>query len=300
MRLIVTGFAMMFVMMAGSCDLSMPTLIGVPVETRFAFVNLSRTQYATLALRVHADEDGKNQQEAPFVQTPLLAPGAAYRTDFTELLGDACPNALDLRLYLYRRVHTDVPIGLDEGEAVEPAPVVAGTVENIPACNVQALVTYTVVNWDAPEGVARIKIAQGSEVDQAIQEAGLFPNVDAAWEIEGIEPDLAETPPPAPASNEPIAGRVTLIDGTGVEGVGVLVRTRFRVRLDDADTDNDPDAGFSDPIAFTTTDGDGAFALERPAGAYRLEFFSDDLSFRPAVMDLESPIESIRVIAEPF
>lgn len=293
------GLLLIVVSATVSCDLSGPTLIGVPVETRFAFVNFSKTHYASLAVRIHCGDDCVDPT-SEYVKTPLLAPGAIYRVDFRTLLGTGCPDALDFRLFVYRRANADVPIGLDDGEVPEQDPVVAGTLENIPACNVQALVGYTVVNWDAPDGTARVKIAQGSAVETALRDSGEFANVDVAWELEGVDPALADQPPPALAPAEPIGGRVTLADGSGVEGVGVLIRSRFRVRLDDADSDNDPDAGFSDPIAFTTTDADGAFSIDRPAGGYRVEFFSDDSSFRPPVMDLETPVDVIQVIAEPL
>jgi hypothetical protein len=82
--------------------------------------------------------------------------------------------------------------------------------------------------------------------------------------------------------------------------IGVLIRTRFRVRLDDADAGNDPDAGFGEPIAVTTTAADGTFLFERPPGAYRVELFSDAFAFRPAIIDLETPSERIIVLAEPL
>jgi hypothetical protein len=282
-----------------SCGGFGPDLPEVPVETRFAFTNFSRQFYAVLDVREHGATQASGQT-APFVKTPLLAPGATHRIDFTDLLGNACPDALDFQLFLYRRVNDDLPIGLDDGEVVDPTPIVAGLIQNIPACNVQSLVTYTVVNWDAPEGTARVKIAQGSLIESSLASSGRFPNVDVAWEIQGVDPSLADEPPPAHAPVESIAGRVTLTDGTGVNNVGVLVRTRFRVRLDDNDPANDPDAGFGDPIAFTITGDDGIFSIDRPAGAYRIEFFSDDFSFRPAIMDLETPITVIRVIVEPL
>lgn len=294
MRLHSRGVILLVVFLS-SCDLSAPDLVGLPVETRFAFVNFSTRHYAALAVREHVE----GSDDALFVPTPLLAPGVIFRADFTDLLGTGCPGSLDLRVVLYRRVNEDIPIGDDAGEAVDASPIAAGSIESIPACNVAAVVTYTIVNWDAPDGTARVKIAQGSAVETAIRNAGLFPNVDAAWEIDGVEGALADIAPPIHAPIEPIAGRVTLTDGSGVAGVGVLLRSRFRTRLDDADASNDPDAGYSDPIAFTLTGADGSFAIDRPAGGYRIEFFSDDFLFRPAIMDLETPIEAIQVIAEP-
>ena len=98
----------------------------------------------------------------------------------------------------------------------------------------------------------------------------------------------------------PIDDRIlSAADGSPVEGAGVLLRTRFRVRLGDDDDGNDPDSGFGDPIAFATTDADGAFEFQRPAGAYLVEFFSDDLLFRPDQILVESPLQVINVVAEP-
>lgn len=278
---------------AMSCVPGFPLLSGLPIETSFAFTNFSMHDYAALGIRDHADPEG------PFVLTPLLPPGATHRQPFLDALNASCPDALDLRVLIYRRVRHDLPIGLDEGEAVEPEPIVAGEILGVLACGVQVLETYTIVNWEAPEGTARVKIAQNTRIDDAIRASGLFPNVDAAWEVSGVLPGLAETPSPSPAAKLPIAGRVTLADGTGVEGVGVLLRTRFRVRLDDDNPDNDPDAGYGPPIDVTDTGPDGRFAFERPAGAYQVECFSDDYLFRPAVVTLETPSDVVRVIAEP-
>ena len=279
-------------MLVGSCGTAGPVFSSLPPETRVAFLNLSLDFYAVLGVRDSSVAD------STFTMSPLLAPGAAYREDFRKLVGVGCPGFVDLRLLLYRRVEETVPIGLDTTEDVEQAPILAGEILGLPACAIAPLVAYTIVNWEAPDGTARIKIAQFSEVDQEISNLGLFPNVDNAWEIEGVTASLASIMPPALLPDAPISGRVTLANGTGVAGVGVLIRTRFRVRLDDTDFTNDPDAGFSDPIAFTVTDTSGAFTIDRPPGAYQLEFFSDDFTFRPASLTLETPIEVIQIIAE--
>jgi hypothetical protein len=282
---------------AGAAALSCgPSVVVLPIETSFAFTNFSKTQYAALRIREHST----SSDPASWYATPLLAPGATYRVRFLDSLGISCPDSLDLQLLVYRRINAGTPIGEDPGEAVESSPVVAGQVFALPACSVQPLETYTIVNWDAPEGTARVKIAQDTPVDQAIRTSGVFPNVDAAWEIAGVDPALADQAPPAHLdSNESVAGRVTLASGRGVGGIGVLVRTRFRVRLDDADAGNDPDSGYSDPIAVAVTDAGGAFAIDRPPGAYRVEFFADGYLFRPVSVDVESPLEIIRVIVEP-
>lgn len=278
----------------GSCDPSGTVFTSLPVETRFAFVNLSRTFYATIRVC-----DGAASNESCSM-APLLAPGAIFREDFRKLVGTGCPDSVDLRLLLYRRIDDTLPIGLDESEAVEAVPIVAGEIAGVPACAVQPLVSYTVVNWDADPGVARVKIAQNTLVDEQIRMSGIFPNKDAAWEIHGVASSLATAPPPLLLSVETIAGKVTAAAGSGVAGIGVLLRTRFRVRLDDDDAENDPDVGFSDPIAFTVTDDSGAFSFDRPPGGYQIEFFSDDFEFRPASVALETPIEVVQVLAEPL
>jgi hypothetical protein len=269
-----------------------------PIETGFAFANLSTRFYAALRIRPHA-LPGAGQ---PFAETRLLPPGGVERVRFLGETASACPGSIDLQILLYQRVNEDVPIGLDETEAVIQTPIAAGQIDGVPACDVQPVETYTIVNWEADEGVARVKLAQGTPVEDAIRRAGLFPNEDAVWEVVGVDPDLAGTPPPSPAPNEPISGRVVLADGTGLEGVGVLLRSRYRTRLSEGDQHDIEryDAGYGDPIAITQTDALGVFQLDRPAGAYRVEFFADDLLFRPVAVDVETPAETIIVVAEPI
>lgn len=281
-------------MLMGSCSAPGPDFVDLPVETRLVFLNLSLDFYATVGVRDSSAADSQ------FMMSPLLAPGAAHRGDFSEFIGTGCPGFVDLRLLLYRRINETVPIGDDQSEAVETAPIVAGEIFGLPACAIVPLVAYTIVNWDAPDGTTRVKIAQGSAVEDEINSSGIFPNVDNAWEIDGVSSSLVGFPPPALQANAPISGKVTLPDGTGVSGIGVLIRTFFRVRLADADPTNDPDSGFGDPIAFANTDALGNFTIDRPPGAYQLEFFSDDFEFRPAAVALETPIEVVQIIAEPL
>jgi hypothetical protein len=276
-----------------SCDVQRGLL---PIETGFGFTNLSRTQYAALGIRQHA---ASGAEQTAFHLTALLPPGATTRVRFLEALGEACPDALDFRIFIYLRTNRDVPIGLDPGEQVDPEPVAAGEVLGVPACSVQPLETYTIVNWDAPAGEARVKFAQATPVETAIRSAGLFPNADAVWESQGADPDLARTAPPALADPAPIAGHVLSPTGAPWEGVVVVLRTRFRVRADDGDPANDPDSGFGEPIDFVLTDANGAFQFDRPPGAYRVEVFSDDLVFQPASVDVEVPQSSLVFIAEP-
>jgi hypothetical protein len=283
-------------LLLGACGASTPQFSSRDIETSFAFTNFSTRFYAALRIRPHAADGEPDEFEA----TPLLPPGATHRMRFFPALIEGCPGSIDVQVFLYQRANEDVPIGLDEGEAVDPRPVVAGAIEDVPACEIQPLETYTIVNFDAEAGVARVKFAQGTPVEEVIRERGIFPNTDATWDVAGVEPDLADEPAPPPAEKVPISGRVTLADGTGLENVGVLIRARFRVRLNDADAGNDPDAGFGEPMDVTATDTDGAFRFERPGGGYQVEFFADDLLFRPPALELETPSEVVHVIAEPL
>jgi hypothetical protein len=275
---------------------------GLPVDTELGFMNLSTRYYAALEIRAH-DEDGSQR---PFISTDLLAPGAVFRVNCAEMIGEQCPASLDVRVLLYKRVldgqDPPVPIGLDENEAVEPQPIAAAESFGVPGpCAVFPPVgTYTIVNWDTDAGRARVKFAQDSQVDTLIHWSNVFGNDEAVWEFTGVEAHLANTVPPPLMESAALSGRVTLVDGTGVAGIGVLLRTRFRVRLDDADTGNDPDAGYGDPIDYTVTDGSGYFAFQRPPGVYQVEFFSDDYAFAPATVEVESPLSTIGVLAEPL
>jgi len=265
----------------------------LPIETGFSIVNLSKTFYLTVGLREHGSA-------AAYFVSPLLAPGGTSRIAFVDAIHAACPASVDLRVFLYRRVNQTTPIGADEAELVESTPAVAGEIENIPACSVETLETYTIVNWDAPDGTARVKIAQCSNVDAAIRTTGIFNNNDNVWEVNGVDARLLNSAVPDHAVVSPITGRVIKANGAGLGGVLVLVRSRFRTRLDCADPDNAADSGYSDPIAFTVSDETGAFSIDRPAGVYRLEFFSDDVAFRPGLMDIETPLDDITVLAEPL
>ncbi len=276
---------------AGQNGQSLPD---VPIETGISFVNLSKRFYAAFRVRAHGDPSGE------FFSSSLLSPGAAQRVRMLDAVGSGCAESFDVQVLLYVRVNEAVPIGEDPGEQVEPAPVAAGQIFDLPACNVQALETYTIVSFDAPEGVARVKFAQDTPVDAAIRDRGLFPNADAAWEVFGVDPAMTPTAAPALAPPAPVTGRVEDINGAGFANVGVLLRPRFRVRLEDGNPANDPDAGFGEPLAVTQTDAEGRFAFTRPAGAYQLEFFADGLAFRPVALELESPSDQVTVIAEPF
>lgn len=266
-----------------------------PLETNVSFLNFSTQYYAVIGIRAHASSGVANV----YMYSPLLAPGGTMRKSFYEITGSGNPASIDLRLLLYRRLHPDVPIGLDD-ETVDPAPIVAGEITDVPASSVQTLETYTIVNWDAPAGQARVRIAQCSLIDEALRKSGRFANSDNAWEINGVDPALATMSPPSLAAAAPIIGRVVLAKGAGVEAVGVLVRARYRVRLNCSDTENENDGGYGDPIAIARTDATGRFEIPRPAGIYELEFFSDDYAFRPGIQRIETPLDPITVLAEPL
>ncbi len=288
------------------CDQS-PVLIGAPTEAEFAFTNFSKRFYATIQVRERR-EDGSGTYET----TPLLAPGAIHRQPFFQLLGVSCPSSLDFRLFLYQRVNETVPIGEDLTEAVSETPVVAGELLSIPACDLEPSVTFTVVNWDAAEGTARLKIAQGTRLIEPflLDSDERFANADGVWEVAGVVAPLSSVAPPELAGAEPIAGRVTKSDGTAAADVVVVLRSRFRSTLGacyscdrtagtTCETPVDAACGYSEPIAFVVTGADGSFSFDRrPAGGYQVEFFSDEFSFRPVVMELETPIDAIQVIAE--
>ncbi len=274
-----------------SCSPQIP----IPIELRFSFLNLSQDFYATLRLREHVPSGEQND----YVQTNLLPPGATVREDFLAFTNTGCPQSLDVQLLLYKRINSETPIGQDPGEQVEQTPIVAGEILNIPACDT-ASVFYTFVNWDAPEGTARVKFAQDTDIDTEIRNRMIFAEPDAAGEINGIDDRLANRTPPPLTEFEPINGSVNLANGTGVADITVVIRTFFRTRLNDTDETNNPDADFSQPIAFTLTDETGNFTFDRPPGAYQVEFFSDDFAFRPDSVPVESPIETITIIADPL
>lgn len=284
------------VLVAGCGQNPPATLIGLPIETAVAVTNLSTHAYAAFAVRARTE----GQPPGPYIELPLLPPGATHRARWLDLLGDACPPSIDLRVQLYQRINADLPIGLDVGEAVHSVPLAAGEVLDLPACAVQELETYTIVNFDAPPGVARVKIAQGTLLESLIRSTGRFAEPDALWEVTGVEPGAVTASPPPPANAEPLSGSVVLADGTGVPDVAVLLRTRFRVRLTDGNSANDPDAGYSLPIDLVFTDANGAFRFERPPGAYQVEVASDFYFFRPVTIELEAPLNIVRFIAEPL
>lgn len=262
-----------------------PTIQSLPVETRVAVINFSKDTYVTVRLREHSP-DGDGEWSNPI---PLLPPGAAFRAGFYDVIGTLCPSSLDMQLFHFERVHSDLPIGEDDGEMVNPSPVLAAEITDVPACGVRPVVDYTIANWEANRGTARVKFAQGTDVDEFIRSSGRFFPPDYAWEPPNIV-DRLSIAPPALADAEPIAGKVESVDRTAAAGVGVIIRTKIRLSLTEFE--------FSSPIDYTQTNGEGEFELSRPRGAYRVEFFADEHCFRPGYMDIEAPISDILAVAE--
>lgn len=276
-----------------SCPGLGPIFGELPVQTRFSVINFSQRFYAVIGIREHRPGEDAN----PYSYTDLTAPGVTVRADFDVVAESGCPNAIDLRLLLYRRTNEDMPIGLDE--TIEPAPIVAGEVLNVPVCSIQVLETFTIVNWDAPEGTGRVKLAQCSEIDQWLTTGGPFDNALGVWEIVGVDPALAGAAPPSLADTSPITGRVVLSNGTGISGILVTVSPRWRDALDCGDPDNADDTGYGGPIAYDVTGTNGSFSIDRPAGVYRIELYGDGYAFRPAIIDVETPQQSMILLAEP-
>jgi len=162
--------------------------------------------------------------------------------------------------------------------------------------NSQADKDYT----DAVEGPAGADVTYYNAVDQAIRDSGRFPNEDAAWEIDGVAPELGGIAPNALAPVEPITGRVVQANGAGVGGVLVLLHSRFRNSLDCSNPSREADAGYSEVFDFAESDAAGRFVLNRPAGIYQLVFASDGFAFRPEIINIETPLEDIQVLAEPL
>ncbi len=274
-----------------SCSTA-PSLV-LPVETELLIVNTSSRWYVTMGLRPDSAED-----ESGFdFQSKLIPPGALFRERFINIFPQTggCPDRFDLRVYLYKRINEDIPIGLDETEEVDPIPVASAELLDILACEVVVASSYTIVLRDSQEGVGILKFAQELIGEQDGTFSGnTLPPLDPI-------PDLLD--------NANLSGRVIMDDGVGIEGVGVLLRTRVRRGDDDpaccsinsggpTDVEDATVCCYGAPIAVETTDMDGQFSFDRPPGAYWLEVFADDLLFRPVAVTVESPIDNIIFIGE--
>ena len=97
-----------------------PEIVSIPVETEFFLLNFSRRWCATLELRSVAEGGAFSRP------LPLIPPGAVFRQRFLELLPETggCPDRLDMRVHLYKRVDESRPTGCDPVNEA-PGPYVA-------------------------------------------------------------------------------------------------------------------------------------------------------------------------------
>ncbi len=282
---------MMMLPLCLSCGTT-PSIV-LPVETEFLIVNTSSRWYVTMGLRPDTASEGS----AFDFQSKLIAPGALLRERFINIFPETggCPNRFDIRVHLYKRLNEDLPIGLDDMEEVAPTPVASAELLDILACEVVVASSYTIVLRDSEEGEGILKFAQELDGEQ-----------DGTFTGNTLEP---LNPLPDLLENASLSGRVVMADGTGLEGVGVLLRTRVRRGDNDPACCNINSGGPTDvedataccydaPIAIVTTDAAGNFSFDRPPGAYWVEVFADDLLFRPVAVTVESPIDNITFIAE--
>ena len=270
----------------GTVDISLP-----PVETEFSIVNLSRQWYAVLRLRTSASI---HDPSAAYWPSNMISPGGVLRERFSDALPDSrgCPDRVDLQIYLYQRVHSNTPIGLDPGESLDPVAVASSEMLDVAACEAVVLSTFTIVILDSIDGQGTIRIAQGSA---------------AETEHSFVGRGLAELPQLPPLlSNAPIEGAVVSLDGQSVEGIGILIRTRVRSAGEapeccfsgPTEVDEVTSCCYGDPIVVSTTDDAGRFRFDRPPGAYWVEVFADGLLFRPPGLAVESPIDNITFVVE--
>jgi hypothetical protein len=259
------------------------------VETEFFLLNLTRDRYMTVGIR--ASDVLETGTDRPFNQSALLAPGAVLRRRFVDLFPrtGGCPQRADLRVHLYHRINSNVPIGLDPGEAIDPVAFASAEFTEVPACKAVVLSTYTIVLRETASLPGEIVFAQGSQSEALRQITGNdLPNLDQL-------PQLAE--------NEPLSVRVITPAGQAVAGIGVLLKTRYRVTADDTVRcpNDDPvlrGLCFSEPIMFGTSDTTGKVEFSRPAGSYGVEVFADGFTFRPLFQLLESPLNNVTFVAE--
>jgi len=286
-----SGIFLIILSMCLSCGTT-PSLV-LPVETELLIVNTSSRWYVTMGLRSDSAPD-----DSPFqFQSKLIAPGALLRERFINIFPDTggCPDRFDMRVHLYKRLNEDLPIGLDSMEEVDPTPVASAELLNILACEVVVASSYTIVLRDSQEGMGILKFAQELDGEQ-----------DGTFSGNALEP---LNPVPALLDNASLSGRVIMSDGAGIEGVGVLLRTRVRRSDNDpaccsinsggpANVEDATSCCWDAPIAVVTTDAEGQFSFDRPPGAYWVEVFADSLLFRPVAVTVESPIDNITFIGE--
>jgi len=285
------------VAMISSCGLSPDMLPEIPVETEFFLLNLSRRWYFAAELQPVTASD---QPNGDFQLSPLIPPGAVMRQRFLDLFPEdaypgvgGCPDSLAIRAYVYKRVQdvtTDgvpIPLGEVTDSDIDPVPPASDELKPIPACEAIAVSTFTIILLDTDEGTGRVRSFQGTAAENSQEFKGQ--NIPAPPEV----PELF--------GDQPIEGEVITASGEPVEGVGVLLRGRFRRMADDRELcpEEQNFTCFGDPIDVAITDASGAFRFDQPPGAYRVEVFADDFLFRPDRILIESPIDNVTFVAEP-
>lgn len=269
-----------------SCSLQ-PDTLTLPFETEFFLLNLTRDQYLTVALRDNDLQGTGNDR--PFVQSPLIPPGAVMRRRFFDLFPETqgCPDRLDLRVHLYKQSNPSEPIGRDPTDPGEL--FVSGSAEflGVPACEVVVASTYTIVLRETENEPGDLVFVQGLGIAPIVR---TIPDRALA--------DLEEVPPLL--ESEELTGQVLMRDGTPLSDIGVLLRARYRVRKNDEELCPKEPVGrcYGAPIAYDITDEQGRFSFNRPPGAYMVQAFADGFLFRPGFVILESPLNNATIIAE--
>lgn len=276
----------MLLLVLVSCSTGLETLT-LPFETEFFLLNLTRDRYLTVALRDN-DLEGTGD-DRPFVQSPLIPPGAVMRRRFFDLFPETqgCPDRLDLRVHLYKQTNPAKPIGRDPTDPGELAVLASAEFLGVSACEAVVFSTYTIV-------LRETETEPGDLV--------FFQDFGSASPIRTIPDkalaDLEEVPPLL--ESEELTGQVLMRDGTPLPDIGVLLRTRYRVTVNDTELCPDEPVGrcYSAPIAYDITDAQGRFTFDRPPGAYMVQAFADGFLFRPGFVIIESPLNNVTIIGE--
>ena len=279
-------FALLLLSSLLSCSIQ-PATLTLPFETEFFLLNLTRDRYLTVALRDN-DLEGTGDDRL-FVQSPLIPPGAVMRRRFFDLFPatQGCPDRLDLRVHLYKQTNPGEPVGRDPTDPGELFIFASAEFLGVSACDLVVASTYTIV-------LRETETEPGDLV--FVQDFGSASNVKT---IPGKAlADLEEVPPLL--ESEEFAGQILQRNGTPLENIGVLLRTRYRVAGDDTERCPDEPVGrcYSAPIAYDITNEQGRFSFDRPPGAYMVEPFADGFLFRPGFVILETPLNNATIIAE--
>lgn len=269
-----------------SCSLQ-PATLTLPLETEFFLLNLTRDRYLTVALRDNDLQGTGNDR--PFVQSPLIPPGAVMRRRFFDLFPETqgCPDRLDLRVHLYKQTNPGEPIGRDPTDPGELFAFASAEFLGVSACDLVVASTYTIVLRETETEPGDLVFVQD------------FESASNVRTISGTAlADLEEVP--ALLESQELGGQVVQPDGTPLSDIGILLRTRYRVTDNDFARCPDEPAGrcYGAPIAYDITDAQGRFSFDRPPGAYMVQAFADGFLFRPGFVILESPLNNATIIAE--